>query len=141
MGQTRYVYVKIYKFKKKFNLFNKGEHYRDFTYIKDVNLIFYKLLKKRFKGYNIFNVCSNNPIKITKIIQKINSFLDKKNVKIKKLGLQRADVIKTHGDNKKIKKTLQLRSFTSIDDGILSLIDYPINQKFSLKKKFFYLPK
>ena len=46
MGQTRYVYVKIYKFKKKFNLFNKGEHYRDFTYIKDVNLIFYKLLKK-----------------------------------------------------------------------------------------------
>ena len=123
-GRPDMFMLKYINSKKKFNLFNKGEHYRDFTYIKDVNLIFYKLLKKKLKGYNIFNVCSNNPIKITKIIEKINSFLDKKNMKINKLGLQRADVIKTHGDNKRIKKTLKLRNFTSIDDGILSLIDW-----------------
>ena len=31
---------------KSFQLYNKGKHYRDFTYIKDVNLIIFRLIKK-----------------------------------------------------------------------------------------------
>ena len=48
-GRPDMFMLKYINSKKKFNLFNKGEHYRDFTYIKDVNLIFYKLLKKDLK--------------------------------------------------------------------------------------------
>ena len=38
-GETRYVYNEIFKcniFKEKINIFNRGNHYRDFTYIDDV---------------------------------------------------------------------------------------------------------
>ena len=35
----------------------------------------------------------------------INSQLDKKHLKIIRLGLQKADVIRTHGNNNKIKNS------------------------------------
>ena len=38
----------------------------------------------------------------------INSQLNKKRLKIIRLGLQKADVIKTHGSNNKIKKILKI---------------------------------
>jgi len=109
---------------KNFKLFNKGEHYRDFTYINDVNLIIFRLIKKKLKSFNIFNVCSNNPIKITKVIKMINSQLNKKNLKIIRLGLQKADVIKTHGNNNKIKKVLKFKNFTPIEKGLKNLINW-----------------
>ena len=52
-----------------FYLNNFGNHYRDFTYIKDVCAIMYLLLKKSIKKkHQVFNVCSNKPVKITNII-------------------------------------------------------------------------
>ena len=36
--------------------------------------------------------------------------MDKSLVKMNKLGLQKADVIKTHGNNNKIKKLLNLKN-------------------------------
>ena len=56
--------------KKIFYLNNSGNHMRDFTYIDDVVEITKKLLfnKKTKPNHSIFNVCSNKPIKITKII-------------------------------------------------------------------------
>tara|TARA_B100000989_G_scaffold298040_1_gene285837 strand:- start:2524 stop:3474 length:951 start_codon:yes stop_codon:yes gene_type:complete len=115
---------------KKFSLFNKGEHFRDFTYIKDVNSIIHRLINKKLKGFNILNICSNNPIKITKVIKMINNLLDKKKIKIKKLGLQRADVIKTHGCNDRMKKITKFKTFTPVEKGVESLVNW-------YKKKIF----
>ena len=57
----------------KFFLNNYGNHIRDFTFIEDVNLILYKLLKKNIpSGNTLFNICSSNPIKITKILKLID---------------------------------------------------------------------
>ena len=60
--------------------------------------------RKRIKllNHNVFNICSNKPIKITKII----NFFNKKygNVKIKKILRNKLDVKNTHGSNKTIKK-------------------------------------
>ena len=109
---------------KSFQLYNKGEHYRDFTYINDVNLIISRLIKKKLKNFNIFNVCSNNPIKITKVIKMINSQLNKKRLKIIRLGLQKADVIKTHGSNNKIKKIQKYKNFTPIEEGVKNLVKW-----------------
>ena len=58
--------------KENFELFNFGNHYRDFTYIKDVVKILIDLKnKKNSNNFEIFNICSSNPIKITKIINEI----------------------------------------------------------------------
>ena len=109
---------------KKFYLNNFGKHVRDFTYIKDVNEILFKLIKKSIKKKNIIlNVCSNNPIKITKVLNLINKFTGKK-AKIIKREFQSADVYKTHGDNSLIKKTVKIKKFTKIETGIMNTVNW-----------------
>ena len=107
-----------YNKKIKFYLNNYGKHTRDFTYILDACKIISKLIftKKKLK-HEIFNICSNKPKKLTDIIKKIN-FLTLKYPKLIKRKLQKADVIKTHGTNKKIKSFIGNQRFTSIDDGL-----------------------
>ena len=105
----------IYDNKKKFYLNNFGNHTRDFTYIKDVIEILYKLFTKKLKKKNIVvNICSNKPIKITKVIKIINKNFQLK-PKIYKRGFQKADVKKTHGNNNLIKKiSLKYNFFSTI---------------------------
>ncbi len=104
----------IFNKKKKFYLNNYGNHTRDFTYIKDVCEIMYKLLKRRTnKTHQVFNICSNRPIKITKILKFINSNFNKK-PKIYKRKFQLADVKKTHGSNSKIRNYIGKKKCTNI---------------------------
>ena len=108
--------------KPNFYLYNYGNHFRDFTYIKDVTKIIDKLINKKLtKSHTVFNICSNNPVKITKIIDIINSVANKKTL-IKKTKLQLADIIKTHGNNNRIKQFTGFKKFTKIDDGIKNLV-------------------
>ena len=110
-----YKYLKsVFDKKSKFYLNNYGNHVRDFTYIYDVTQILYKLLNIKFKKNNtVINICSNNPIKITKILDHINRYFKKKPV-INKRSFQKADVKKTHGSNLKIKKISNKRRFTDL---------------------------
>jgi len=104
----------IFNKNKKFYLNNYGNHTRDFTYIKDVCEIMYKLLKSRTnKTHQVFNICSNRPIKITKILKFINSNFNKK-PKIYKRKFQLADVKKTHGSNSKIRNYIGKKKYTNI---------------------------
>ena len=111
----------------KFYLYNHGNHFRDFTYIGDaVNIIEKLIIKKQKNKHEIFNICSNSPIKITKIIELIN-YYSKRKIKVKGTSLQLADIIKTHGDNKKIKNFTNYKRFTKIDNGIKNLINWFID--------------
>lgn len=83
-----------------FELNNKGDHYRDFTSINDVLNIFKILIKKRTKNHQIFNICSNNPILVSKLLKMIEQQTGR--IKVKDIIKNSADVYKTHGDNKKI---------------------------------------
>ena len=111
-------YISAFFNKKKFILHNFGNHVRDFTYVGDVVKILFLLLKKdnKIKNFEILNVCSNNPIPLSKIIKtmKENDIVPK----IKKTSLQMADIIKTHGDNKKILRITNFRKFSSIKESI-----------------------
>ena len=102
-------YISAFFSNKKFILNNFGNHVRDFTYVDDVVKILLLLLKnnKKIKNFEVLNVCSNNPVKLSKIIRimKINKITPK----IKKTSLQMADIIKTHGDNKKILKITKFK--------------------------------
>jgi len=113
-----------YKKEINFYLNNFGKHTRDFTYILDVCKIISKLIfmRKNLKN-EIFNVCSNDPQKLTDIIKKINSFTNKK-PKLFKRRLQKADVVKTHGNNRKIKSFTKIRNFTSIDMGLKNTVNW-----------------
>ena len=115
-----YKYLKSIFFKnEKFYLNNYGNHTRDFTYISDVNKILFSLLKKKILiGHHIFNICSNNPIKITKVLNLISSEIKSK-PKIYKRKFQKADVLKTHGSNKRIKKYTKIDNFTKINFAII----------------------
>ncbi len=101
---------------RRLELNNKGNHYRDFTYIDDVTNILYLLMNKKLKkSFDIFNICSNNPQSIKKII---NEFRNKiSSLKIKNVPKNKLDVFKTHGDNKKIDKLLKYRIYTNFDEG------------------------
>ena len=106
--------ISSYDKTRKFYLNNFGNHTRDFTYIKDVCEILYKLLHKKNKfNHQIFNICSNKPIKITSVLKIIESYFDKK-PKIIKREFQLADVKKTHGSNNKINKFLGKKKFFNI---------------------------
>ena len=104
--------------KLKFLLFNKGDHYRDFTYIEDAVNICELLIEKNFKKkYDIFNICSSKPLLITKVLNEVNRY-SKSPLVIKK-PRDKADVYKTYGDNKKIRIFLGKKiSFTNFKFGI-----------------------
>ena len=111
-GRPDMLIFKIFKShftKKKLYINNFGNHSRDFTYIGDVIKIIKKLIFKNLSKHTIFNICSNNPININNLIKNFS-----KNYKLntKFIKLHKADVINTHGSNKKIKKQLHLKSFS-----------------------------
>ena len=110
---------------KKFYLNNFGNHTRDFTYILDACEIIEKLIfsKKKQMKHQIYNICSNNPIKLLDIINELNRLTTKK-PKIYKRRLQEADVIKTHGSNKKILSIIGNRKFKHIKNGLLNTLNW-----------------
>lgn len=113
-------FTKLIKENKKIDLFNNGNHVRDFTYIDDVVESIMRLINKKPKKpipFNVYNVCSSNPVKLKKFINEIEKKLDiksKKNFKSMQLG----DVHKTHGSNKKILKVINYKPVTNIEIGI-----------------------
>ena len=109
--------------KKVFFLNNFGNHFRDFTYIKDVTKNLKLLLNKKFRKKNvILNVCSNKPINIIKVLTDLDKEFGRPIIKLR--SKQNADVFKTHGCNKKLIKITKFKKFTNIKVGILNLIQW-----------------
>ena len=119
---------------KKFYLFNKGNHYRDYTHIDDVVNIIINLIKKKItRKFQIFNICSNNPIDLNKLVKFISNFLNIK-PKIIKKKRNSIEVLKTHGDNKKILGFLKIKLRKNIFFELPTIIDwYKKNQIWKLK--------
>ena len=86
-------------------------------------MVFSLFLKyKKIKMFDYFNLCSNNPINLMKIINHIVKRTGK--TKLKKVKFQKADVYKTHGSNKKILKLIKYRKFNDIFKSIEKTIDW-----------------
>lgn len=111
---------------KKIDLYNNGNHIRDFTYIDDITSYIIKIINKIPRGripYSVFNLGSNNPKHLKNFISIIEKNLSKK-AKINKLKLQVGDVHKTHADNKKIKEITKIKKNTTIFSGIEKFIEW-----------------
>ncbi len=123
----------IYKFissaynNKKIILNNKGNHFRDFTYIDDVISMITKIIRKKPTNkinFNIFNIGSGKSISLSNLIKLIEKKLNFK-LQIKNSNFKKGDVFKTHASIKKINKFLKRKVNTiSIDKGIENYIDW-----------------
>jgi UDP-glucuronate 4-epimerase len=114
-GRPDMFLMKIFKciFKgKTFLLNNKGNHERDFTFIDDITNIMILLMKKKLNKHQIFNISSNKPQNILKIAGYIKKNLG--NYKMNYIQKHSADVLKTHGENKNVKKITNYKSFKNI---------------------------
>ena len=111
---------------KEIQLFNSGNHIRDFTYVDDIVAAIINLIKKPSKSnipYNIFNIGSSNPQTLKKFINIIEKNLQKK-VKFRNLPLQKGDVIKTHANTNNLKKHIKYKPKVNIEEGVLKFIKW-----------------
>tara|TARA_B100001057_G_C22702195_1_gene892222 strand:+ start:202 stop:1158 length:957 start_codon:yes stop_codon:yes gene_type:complete len=115
-------FIDCYFKKKIFRLHNFGKHTRDFTHINDVVEILHRLIinNKKLKKNDVLNICSNKPINLLNVI----SFMMKNGIKpkISKVKLQQADILKTHGDNRKLFKYVGTQKFNDWKSSVKNLI-------------------
>ncbi len=105
---------------------NFGDHVRDFTYIGDVVKYVELLAKKNIKKHDVYNICSNNPVNINKIVK---DFKKNWKFKLKYIPMDGADIYKTHGSNSKIIKFTKFKKLTNINVGIKKSLDWYIKEK------------
>ena len=118
---------------KKIDIYNKGNLYRDFTYISDiVDFIDAIIRKKENKKFEILNLGSDNPIKLKLFIELIEKKL-KKQASKNYIGKQSGDMHGTHADMKKSLKNYNLKSKIDLRAGINKFIDWYIDYNKSKK--------
>ncbi len=106
---------------KTISLFNNGLNFRDFTYVDDVVKILYLSYKKNISKKTI-NICRSKPIQTIDLVLMLKKICKNKSLKINKTGFVKGEMLKTHGCNNKLKKTIGKINFTSLREGLLKTI-------------------
>jgi UDP-glucuronate 4-epimerase len=113
---------------KVFKVNNYGNHFRDFTYINDVIKIVEILIKIKIKKkHTILNICSSKPLKLIYVINKLSKITSFK--KIKKIRLNNIEVLKTYGDNTKLRRIIKNFNFTKFEIGLKNTYDWYLKFK------------
>ena len=110
----------------KIDLYNKGNHFRSFTYIDDIIEGIIRLFQKNYKEYNgntVYNIGFSKTINIMNIIKIIEDKLDKKG-KINLVSIQKGDVLKTESDSTQLESHIHFKPMTSIDEGMNKFIKW-----------------
>ena len=111
---------------KKIELFNYGNHTRDFTYIDDIISGISGIIEKPSQDkipYNCFNIGGGKSNRLKTFLDLIEKNLGKK-AKIKNLPLQIGDVKKTHASIKALSKYSFYQPKTNIKKGIKDFISW-----------------
>ena len=122
------------------NIYNKGNHLRDFTYIDDIIEGTYKVVEKpAFSNMNwdsknpdpasstapfrIYNLGNSKPIKLMNYIKVLENSLGKKAKKIF-LDVQPGDVIDTYAEMNNFVKDFDYKPKTHIEKGINNFVNW-----------------
>ena len=119
-------FIKSISTSKHIYLYNKGVHVRDFTYIDDVVECIFRLINKipnKKIPFEVFNIGSDNPVKLKSFLNLISNSLNIK-PKIILKPLQKGDVVKTHASVRKLSKKINFKPKTNLDKGIKSFISW-----------------
>ncbi len=111
---------------KPIDVYNKGNLYRDFTFIDDIIDGIKRVIEEKINTKNInriYNIGNSNPIKLSKFVEEIELKLKRK-AKKNMLGMQKGDVNQTWADIKKIKNDFGYKPKVSIKDGVSLFIDW-----------------
>ena len=134
--------MSLYKFtksilnKEKIQLFNNGNHTRDFTYIDDVVESISKIINQKPKTkipFQILNIASSKPVHLKKFIKEIEKNTGM-NAKHESLPIQKGDIIKTHANISRLKKLINYQPKTSIEKGIQKFVNWYMDY-FNYNKK------
>ncbi|PFO76236.1 NAD-dependent epimerase [Bacillus cereus] len=114
---------------KPIKVFNKGDMYRDFTYIDDIVDGIMKLLEnspvlnnKEFP-YKVYNIGNNKPVKLLDFIQAIESAVGKEAVK-EYYPMQPGDVYQTYADVSDLINDVGFKPDTPIQEGINKFVKW-----------------
>lgn len=131
--------MSLYKFvqkivqNKNIQLFNNGNHYRDFTYIDDaveyLNKILH-LIPNSKDPYEVYNIASGKSVKLLNYIKIIEIQTGLK-AKVIYEDKQKGDVYKTHADISKISKLTNYKPKTDISKGVEKFVNW-YNNYFSI---------
>ncbi len=142
-----FLFVKNIFLGKSINVFNYGNHTRDFTYIDDIVESVCKLIfkipktksKNNFKDpststapFEILNIGNNSPTKLMDYIDEIEKQLGKKAIK-NFLPIQKGDIGSTFASKKKLYKVIKFSPKTSIKLGIKKFINWYLDY-YNLRK-------
>jgi len=107
---------------KPIDVYNHGDHERDFTYITDIVSGILAALDK-VNGYDVFNLGNNDTVTLMHFISCIENALGKTAQK-NMLPMQKGDVHKTYADIERTKQILGWEPTTNIEDGINKFIQW-----------------
>ena len=114
---------------KKIEVYNNGNHIRDFTYIDDVVHSIIKLINKvpkKVKNSNakfrVLNIGGSNPITLKNFIEEIENQLNKKLLK-----LQPGDIRKTSASTKKLEKLISFKPKKDYKYGIAQFVKWYVS--------------
>jgi UDP-glucuronate 4-epimerase len=122
-------------------LYNYGQMQRDFTYIDDVVEGIIRILDCPPAGrqpspaaqeapsagaspfHRIYNIGNNRPVKLTELIQALESKLGKKAI-LRQVSMQPGDVLTTYADIDELSNQIGYRPRTTIQQGIDKFVDW-----------------
>ena len=124
---------------KKIDLFNYGNHIRDFTYVDDIVEPILRLINKPINlknkkikltdpsespaPFRIYNIGNNDPKKLMQFVRAIEKKLEIK-AKINFKPLQKGDVYETYADTSKLLLATKYKSKTNMEKGIGNFVDW-----------------
>ena len=125
---------------KPIDVFNNGNHQRDFTYIDDIVEGVLRVLDKlpepnpEWSGdapdsatstapYRLYNIGNNNPVELMHYIEVLEDCLGKKAVK-NMLPMQPGDVQATYADVSELVKAIDYKPAMSVEEGMSRFVDW-----------------
>ncbi len=117
-----YIFTKKIIEEQSLPIFNKGNMYRDFTYIDDIIVGIKSAIRKNYKC-EVFNIGNNKSEYLMDLVNMLEQYIGKR-ANIKYLNMQPGDVKKTHADINYSQKMLNFSPTTSISKGIPKFIDW-----------------
>ena len=97
------------------------DRYRDFVYIEDVVSSFILALNSNEQGYDVYNVCSGEKVKVSQILNIIKDEISNDIVITEESGTP-GDIFGIVGSNDKIKKILDWKHTTNFEEGMKKMI-------------------
>ena len=124
----------VYKFceaiskKKKIELYNNGNNFRDYTYISDVVdgvIKTFKYIKKTKKNFTILNLGNSKTYSTKRLLFEIEKNLNKK-AKVRFTPNLKEDILKTKSNLSKVRKLINYNPKVSLTVGIKKFTDWYI---------------